>query len=59
MSFVLSVIAAAALAAFVLAVVLNQAPAAAERLALATVMASEFWVAFRVRRSTGFEPAPG
>ena len=59
MSFVLSVIAAAALAAFVLAVVLNQAPAAAERLALATVMAWEFWVAFRVRRSTGFEPAPG
>ena len=47
-SFVLSAIAASALAAFLLAVLLNQMPAVAERLALATFMAWEFWAAFQL-----------
>lgn len=49
-SFVFSTIAAAALSGFLLAVLLNQAPAVAERLALASVMAWEFWAAFHVVR---------
>ena len=49
-SLVLSTIAASALAGFLLAVLLNQTPAVAERLALASVMAWEFWAAFHLVR---------
>ena len=49
-SFMLSTIAATALSGFLLAVLLNQAPAVGERLALASVMAWEFWAAFHVVR---------
>ena len=55
-SFVLSTIAASALAGFLVAVLLNRTPAVAERLALASVMAWEFWAAFQlVRHSTVLE----
>ena len=53
LSFVLSAVAASTLAGFLFAVLLNQTPAVAERLALASVMAWEFWAAFLlVRHST-------
>ena len=56
LSFVLSTIAASALAGFLLAIRLDQTPAVAERLALARVMAWEFWAAFHlVRHSTVLE----
>ena len=58
-SFVLSTVAATALSGFLLAVLLNQAPAVGERLALASVMAWEFWAAFHVfRHATVLESGP-
>lgn len=49
-SFVLSTIAAVALGGFLIAVLLNQMLGLAERLALASFMAWEFWVAFQLVR---------
>lgn len=47
-SFVLSAVSAVALTGFLLAVLLNQLPGLAERLALASFLAWEFWAAFQL-----------
>jgi Protein of unknown function (DUF998) len=49
-SFALSAIAAVALAGFLVAALLNRMPGLAERLALASFLAWDFWVAFHVAR---------